>query len=279
VIAAWNGLMISAFARAARVLDEPTYARTAARAMEALLHQLGQDDARLSRHAVAGTATGDGFVADYAFVIAALLDLWETTFEARWLDRAIAYQATMDRGFADDAHGGYFMTASWHEDLLVREKPDYDGAEPSGNSVALQNLLRLHALTADDRYRARADALLRGFGSILARTPHAVPLMLCGLDFRLDRSKEIVIVTPRTIAEAAPFLALLRGTFLPSHVTAVVPAGAAQVALARRLPPVADKIATQGRPTAYVCERTVCELPTTDPSVFARQIGAVEPLP
>jgi uncharacterized protein YyaL (SSP411 family) len=277
IIAAWNGLMISAFARAARVLGEPAHARTAARAMDALLAQLARGD-RLHRHAVGGKPTGDGFLDDYAFVIAALLDLWEATYDARWLDHAIAFQRTLDAGFRDAERGGYFATASWHERLLVREKPDYDGAEPSGSSVALQNLLRLHALTTDDAYRASADALLRGFAPALARAPGALPRMLSGLDFRLDRVREIVVVTPATVAEAEPFLAVLRRTYLPSHVSAVVPAGSV-AALARRLPPVGGKIVTRGAATAYVCERGVCELPATDPAVFARQIGGVAPLP
>jgi uncharacterized protein YyaL (SSP411 family) len=278
VIAAWNGLMISAFAQAARVLGEPAYARTAARAMDAVLAQLARGD-RLARHAVAGRATGAGYLDDYAFVVAGLLDLWEATYEPRWLERAVALQRTLDEGFQDRARGGYFATATWHERLLVREKPDYDGAEPSGNSVELENLLRLGALTADDTYRASADALLRAFGPTLARTPDALPRMLCGLDFRLDRAREIVVVTPATAAQAEPFLAVLRRTFLPSHVSVVGTAGPALASLARRLPPVAGKTVTTGRATAYVCERGVCELPTTDPAVFARQIAAVEPLP
>jgi len=277
VIAGWNGLMISAFARAARVLDAPAYAAAATRAMSAVLDGLGDGD-RLKRHALDGRAVGDGFLDDYAFVIAALLDLWEATYDVRWLDRALALQRTLDAGFRDDAHGGYFMTATWHESLLVREKPDYDGAEPSGNSVALQNLLRLHALTADDTYREAADGLLRSLAPRLDRIPDALPRLLCGLDARLDRGKEIVVVTPTEVEDAAPFLRILARTFLPSAVSAVVPAGAV-ASLADRLPTVGGKIVTSGKPTAYVCERGVCDLPTTDPDVFAKQIATVEPLP
>jgi hypothetical protein len=222
-------------------------------------------------------ATGTGFLDDYAFLIAGLLDLHEATFESRWLERAIALQGTQDAHIADDAGGGYFATPGDHEALLAREKPDYDGAEPSGNAVALQNLLRLHSLTTDDAYRARADALLRAFGRGLQRRPSAMARLLVGLDYRLDRAKEIIIVTPATRDAAAPLLQQLRETFVPNHVLVVVPAGAEQDAVARRIPLVADKIVTNGKPTAYVCEERVCELPTTDPAVFSRQIARVEP--
>jgi uncharacterized protein YyaL (SSP411 family) len=101
--------------------------------------------------------------------------------------------------------------------------------------------------------------------------------LLVGLDYRLDRAKEIIIVTPATRDAAAPLLQRLRETFVPNHVLVVVPTGAEQDAVARRIPLVADKIVTNGKPTAYVCEERVCELPTTDPAVFSRQIARVEP--
>jgi uncharacterized protein YyaL (SSP411 family) len=276
VITAWNGLMISAFARASRALGEPRFAAVATRAADGVLRRLGDGD-RLRRHALGARATGTGFLDDYAFLIAGLLDLHEATFESRWLERAIALQGTLDAHFADDAGGGYFATPGDHEALLAREKPDYDGAEPSGNAVALQNLLRLHSLTTDDAYRARADALLRAFGRGLQRRPSAMARLLVGLDYRLDRAKEIIIVTPATRDAAAPLLQQLRETFVPNHVLVVVPAGAEQDAVARRIPLVADTIVTNGKPTAYVCEERLCELPTTDPAVFSRQIARVEP--
>ena len=277
LIGSWNGLMISAFARAARVFGEPHYAEVASRAADAILGLLTKRD-RLRRHALDGRATGTAFLDDYAFLIAGLLDLYEATHTVRWLDRAIALQRTLDAHFWDETGGGYFATADDQEALLGREKPDYDGAEPAGNSAALLNLERLYALTTDDRHRERAEALLRGLGTTLSRRPSAAPLLLAGLDFHLDRAKEIVILTPGRASEAEPLLAKLRATFVPNHALVVVQAGAAQQALASRIPLVTDKIVTNGKPTAYVCEERVCELPTDDPAVFARQIAKVQPL-
>ena len=165
------------------------------------------------------------------------------------------------------------MTSDDHETLLAREKPAYDGAEPSGNSVALMNLVRLHELTTDDRYRVAAEKLLRGFGASLRRSPGALSEMLLGLDFWLDTPKEIVIVTPGGRGQADPFVNVLRRSFLPNKVVVITSEkGAENEAHAQLVPLIKGKVARKGRTTAYVCERGVCQLPTTDVDVFSRQL-------
>jgi uncharacterized protein YyaL (SSP411 family) len=185
----------------------------------------------------------------------------------------------LDRHFWDGAGGGYFTTPDDGEILLAREKPDYDGAEPSGNSVAILNLLRLHELTTDDRYRQRAADGLRALGRSLSQSPVAVPKLLTALDFRLDRPKAIVVVSPHDATGTDALLATLARTFVPNHVLSVVTVGADQQRLAPLVPLVADKIPQDGRATAYVCENRVCALPTSDPEIFARQLAAQTPLP
>ena len=276
VVVAWNGLAISAFARAAQAFDEPRYAEAASRAATTILAQLVDGD-RLRRSALDGVATGHGFLEDYTFLIAGLLDLFETTGDPHWLERALAFQATLDAGFTDPA-GGYFQTAADGEALLVREKPDFDGSEPSGNSVAVENLLRLHELTGDDRWRAQAEALLRAFGPALAGNPQILPRMLCGLDLALDRPKEIVIITPPGGGGAPELLAALHARFVPNRVLVVVAEGAPQRSLAKTVPLVEEKVAQDGRATAYVCERRVCQRPTTEPEGFAHELERVTPL-
>ena len=276
IIVAWNGLAISAFARAAQALNEPRYTAAAIRAATFLLANLA-DGERLRRSALDGVATGHGYLEDYAFLIAGLLDLYEATGDPHWLERALALQATLDGHFADPA-GGYFHAAADDETLLVREKPDFDGAEPSGNSVALENLLRLHELTGDDRWRTPAEQLLRAFAPALAAEPQMLPRMLCGLELALDRPKEIVIVTPAGGEGAGPLLAALHARFVPNRVLVVVAEGTAQRALAATVPLVEDKTARDGRATAYVCERRVCQRPTSDPAAFARELDRVAPL-
>ena len=275
VVVAWNGLAISALARASQALAEPRYAVQASRAADAILG--ATRDGRLPRSLVDGAAGGNGYLEDYAFLIAGLLDLFEATGDPRRLDQALALQGTLDAHFADPA-GGYFHTADDDEQLLVREKPDMDGSEPSGNSVALQNLLRLHELTGDDRWHDAAEGTLRAFTPALSRGPGALARMLCGVDFYLDHPKEIVLVTPPGGDGAASMLAALNARFVPNRTLVVVAEGRSPDALARSIPLVAGKTARDARATAYVCERRVCQRPTNDPDTFARELDRVTPL-
>ena len=272
VLAAWNGLAISAFAKAAHVLNEPTYAERAARAARFVLERM-QHDGRLRRSALGETTTGDAYLDDYAFLIAGLLDLYEADFDPGWLDRAMALQAVLDAHFWDEARGGYFLGADDTEQLLAREKPAYDGALPSGNAVAAGNLLRLAEFTTRSAYRTRAEACFATFAAQLRGRPASLPRLLSALDFALDRPKEIAIVKAAPHDDVEPFLARLRDVFLPNRVLAVVTQGEDSTAHQRNIPWLEAKIAIGGRVTAYVCERHVCKLPTGDPDTFARQIA------
>ena len=275
ILVAWNGLMISAYARASLALGDERYANRAARAADFVLGRMRRRG-RLLRSWKDGRAEREAYLDDYAFVIAGLLDLYEATGDVRWLREAIGLDRVLEAQFEDRDGGGFFMTGDEHEKLLAREKPAYDGAEPSGNSVHALNLLRLHELTTQDSYRQRAERTIRAFGAILARRPAALSEMLLALDYRLDTPKEIVVVAPRSRAEAAPFLAELRTRFVPNFTLSVV---AGHDDLGGLVPLVEGKIALDGKVTAYVCENRVCDLPTTDPAVFARQIARVRPLP
>ncbi len=272
ILAGWNGLMISAFARAALAFDDESLAAVASRAADFLDERLGRDG-RLQRVWKDGQARLPGYLSDYAFVIAANLDLYEATGDPRRLQRAVALDDVLERGFWDAAGGGFFTTSDEHETLPARDKPFYDGAEPSGNGVAIMNLLRLHEFTSDDRYRRLAEESIRAFGDILARAPMAMSETLLALDFRRDKPREIVIVTPAGDGLGArPFLDALRPRFLPNRI--LVTANEAEIAtgLARLVPLAEFKTARNGRTTAYVCRRGVCGAPTTDPREFAAQL-------
>ncbi|HSZ82978.1 MAG TPA: thioredoxin domain-containing protein, partial [Polyangia bacterium] len=282
VLAAWNGLMISGFAVAGRILGEPRYVAAAARAATFVLdHMRASTTAaaagRLARSFKDGRPGPGGFLDDYAFVTAGLLDLYEAGFDRRFLASALALADDTQRLFADP-RGGWFMTAGDHEALLAREKPAYDGAEPSGTSVALLNALRLGTFTGDDRWRQIAEGAFGSVGAVLANRPMAMTEALLALDWANDHAREVAIVWPRgaTIESARPLLEALRATFLPNVVRAAV--GEADVeALAQVAPFVEGKVATAGRPTAYVCERGACQLPTHDPAAFAAQLAATKP--
>ena len=280
VLTAWNGLAIAAFARAGAVLDEPAYVEAARRAATFILATM-QPDGALRRSFAAGRAYQDAFLEDYAFLAAGLLDLYEATFELRWLEEALRLHEVLAARFWDVRDGGFFLTGEGAGDALVREKPDYDGALPSGNAVAAESLLRLAELSGDDRFRARAARTIRALGEGLARAPTGAPRLLAAYERLLDRPREIVIVRPPEGdgAGAARLLTTVRRAFLPNHVLAVVSEGADLARQQARIPLLAEKRALRGAATAYVCERGVCDLPTSDPATLARQLATIHPLP
>ncbi|MEZ4469809.1 MAG: thioredoxin domain-containing protein [bacterium] len=275
IITAWNGLMIHALATGGLVFGEARYLEAAQRAADFLWTALRVDGDHLRRTWKDGQAKHAAVLEDYGFVIEGLLTLFEATGDPRRLDQARALQAVLDAEHADPV-GGYFLTgATAHaaDALPVREKPDYDGALPAGNSVAASNLLRLAELTGDAAFRARADRLLASLGRVLA-SPGA-PRLLAALDMALDRMREIVIVAPDRAA-AEPLLAVLRRTWLPDRVLVLLLDGPRVGA--DRVPLVDGKDLQGGQPTAYVCEAGRCERPTSDPAVFAQQLAPVRPL-
>ncbi len=210
------------------------------------------------------------------FLVQGFLDLREATQDPRWLSEAIALHALLEKRFWDERAGGFFQTPHDHEALLAREKPAYDGAEPSGNAVAILNLLRLEELTGVDRYRKMAEQALAAFASDL-KDGSGAEMMLSALDFRLDTPLEIVIVSPPD-GSAAPLEAVLRRTFVPNRIYATASEGPELEERARLIPLLAGKRALRGVATAYVCRQRTCDLPTSDPTVFSAQLARTEPL-
>jgi hypothetical protein len=277
ILTAWNGLAISAFARAGLVLAEPRYAVQAGRAASFVLAKL-RKEGRLLRSFKDGRGRHNAYLEDYAFLIAGLLDLYEATGEPRWLAEAVALDAVLEEHYEDRDKGGFFQTSDDHERLLAREKPGTDDAVPSGNSVHALNLLRLGELTARAGYRARAERTIRVVGDTLARAPIALSEMLLAVDFLTDRPKEVILVAPQMPSGAEPLLAEVRAAYLPNAVLVLARDEAGRTAHEKLVPILQGKRALEGRPTAYVCERGLCKLPTSDPQVLARQLREVEPL-
>jgi uncharacterized protein YyaL (SSP411 family) len=267
ILAAWNGLMISGLAVGGRVLGEPRYVAAAAKAANFLLERMREGD-RLARSYKDGRRQAHGFLEDQAFVAAGLLDLFEATFEPRWFREALALSETLEKHFADP-RGGWFMTADDAEALLAREKPAYDGAEPSGTSVAILNALRLAAFTSDDRWRAVGEKAFVSVHEVITERPLAMTEALVALDYFHDVPREVAVVWADGSAE--PLLGVLRRTFLPSHALAGGPGGSIP-ALAKVIPFLEEKVAQGGKATAYVCQRGKCELPVTDPELFRAQL-------
>jgi uncharacterized protein YyaL (SSP411 family) len=269
ILTAWNGLMISAYAQAAFAFDEPAYAQSAGKAARFILDTM-RIDGRLQRSSFHGGASGEGYLDDYAFLIAGLIDLYEATGEIDWLQQAIALDRVLGERFANPA-GGYYLTADDHEGLIVRQQPAYDGAEPSGNSVQVMNLLRLHEFTTEDAYRVRAEDAFTAFASALAASPTSLGEMLRAFRWRLSKPKQILFVA-KTRADAQELASAIKASYVPERIIAVA-AEDEIPALAGTIPLFEDKLAIGGRPTAYVCEERVCKLPAFDAETLVRLIN------
>jgi uncharacterized protein YyaL (SSP411 family) len=263
IITAWNGLMISAFARAAQILDDSHYLESAQQAAQFLRRNLYDESSKtLRRNFREEPGTVAGFAEDYAFFVQALLDLYEADFDFRWLQFAEELQETQDRIFFDQKHGGYFSTSGEDESVLLRMKEDNDGAEPSPNSIGALNLLRLAQVRGAAKYREHAEKTMRAFAPILGRAPTALPQMLVAVDYSLGKPRQIVIAGKKK--DAATILKEVRRHFLPTTTVLLADQGEGQKYLAEKLETLRAMKMIDGKATAYVCENFTCKAPVTD---------------
>ena len=275
VITAWNGMIISALAGSSRVLHEPRYLEAAQQdALMIETHLYSSGTGRLKRCYSLGTAEGDGFLSDYANMIQGLLDLYEASFDLRWLNWALRLQRTQDSLFWDSKQGGYFTAAASDEHLLWKEREAYDGAEPSANSVAAMNLLRIWQMTEDDTARERAVKTISVFGGQLDGTPESMPAMMSAYDALNSVQRQIVIAGTPQAADTRQMLDLVWQRYMPNSIVMLADQGAGQKELARRLSFIATMRPRNGKATAYICQNYVCNLPTSDPEVVARLLDS-----
>jgi len=266
IITAWNGLMISAFARAAQVLDEPAYLQAAQRSAQFLKRELWKGG-NLIRSYREGASAVKGFCDDYAFLIAGLLDLYEADFDVAWLAWALELQARQDALFGDP-QGGYFSVAEGDASILLRMKEDYDGAEPSPNSIAALNLQRLAQFTGRDEFRDRALKTLAVFADQMTKSPTAVPQFLGALDASLSKPRQIVIAGAAADPATRALLREVQAHFIPHKLLLLADGAAGQKWLGERLEFLRTVAPLDGKPAAYVCENFVCQLPVTDPAAL-----------
>lgn len=269
ILTAWNGLMISAFAKGAQVLDEK-YTGPARRAMDFLLGKL-YDPATgtLLRRFRDGDAGVPGFLDDYAFLTQALLDLYEAVFDLRYLETAARLAEEMIRRFEDSGNGGFFSTAEGDASLLVRMKDDYDGAEPSANSIAILVLQRLGEMTNRPEFRDASDRALRALGRKMTAQPSAAPQLLVALGNALFPHRQIVLSGDREAVDMRALVREIHARFLPGSISLMLDSETAQSLLARSNPPIAGMKPVDGQPAAYVCQNYACQLPVTEASKLA----------
>jgi hypothetical protein len=276
IIAAWNGLMISAYARAAQVLDDARYLEIATRAAKFLRANLYEEKSKLLyRNYRGGRSDIEGFADDYAFVIQGLLDLYEASFDVAWLKFAVELQETQDRLFFDEKNAGYFSTSGKDESVFLRMKDDNDGAEPAASSVAALNLLRLSQLRDDPAAAgaARARKTIDAFATTLSHFPSAMPQMLVALDYSLSKPRQIVIAGNKDAPETKALLKEVHRHFLPKTILLLADGTEGQKYLGEKNEAIRAMSLVDGKPAAYVCENFTCKAPVTVPSALAELLS------
>jgi uncharacterized protein YyaL (SSP411 family) len=265
ILTDWNGLMIASLARGAQVFNEPRYAKAAVRAMEFITKTMRDKAGRLLHRYRKGQAAIAGTVDDYSFLIWALLELYETNFEAGYLVQALEYQSHLFDRFRDEREGGFFFTPDDEDTPLIRPKALYDGAIPSGNSVAYLNALRLSRITGNDGIGKRAEEIYRAFGAPAKEMPSAFTQFLCGLDFALGPSKEVILTGDINGDDTRQMMGALRKSFVPNKVVVFLPDGPSRKDMDAVAPYLTSYSSDHEHATAYICSDYSCSPATNDP--------------
>jgi uncharacterized protein len=257
VLASWNGLMLGALARAAVVLGDETYRKAAAKNIEFVRTHLWEAKTKTLYHRWRDGEHDEVQLADaYAFYLSGLIEAYESTLDPRHLEFALAVAESMLARFYDSRNGGFWQSAASTPDLILRVKEDYDGAEPSGNSVAVLALLKLGKITETARFREAAEKTLRAFHQRLEQLPQAMPYMLQGLDFYVDEPKRAVVVGEWSTPETRALLGTLHSVFQPHRVV---------LGNVGPVDPFARNLPVVERPMVYLCTGTACQAPTNEP--------------
>ena len=265
ILTDWNGLMIGALALGAKTLGSADYLKAASKSADFILSTMRDTDKRLLHRYREGESAIKGLLCDYAFLVWGLLELYEADFNPQILKEAVSLNEMMLELFWDEIEGGFFLTPYDGESLLIRPKEIYDGALPSGNSIALGNLLRLERLTANRELGLKAKLLIQAFSKPLKEVPSGYTQFLANLYFSLKPTTEIIIVGDPRAKDTREMLAIIGNTFSPNTVTIVKDSSADDKILEKLAPYTADHISIEGKSTAYVCQNYSCKSPTCDP--------------
>ncbi|MCB9500451.1 MAG: thioredoxin domain-containing protein [Deferribacteres bacterium] len=278
VITSWNGLMISAFARGFLVLQDVRYLNAANKAALYLKnHHMMQDGVTLLRRSRAGEAGLTAHLEDYAFFVQGLIDLYEASFNIEWLQLAVALTERMIELFSDE-RGGFFDTSGQDKNILVKLKDIYDGAEPSGNSIAILNLLRLAAMTGREEWRTLGEKALKLISPRAAQSPGAFPQFMVAMDFNLSKAKQIVLAAHSPADQKLEEMrAIIGRKFIGSRVLLFADSKEGQAYLGKNQEFIRMMEPQNGQTTAFVCENYVCNAPTNEIEELKQQLTATSP--
>lgn len=261
ILTDWNGLMIAAFAKAAKAFGNQNYMEAAKYSADFILNTLRKPDGRLLHRYREGDAAIDAHLDDYAFFIWGLLELYESCFEVKYLKYAIELNEDMIKHFGD-VNGGFYFSADDGEELLTRQKEFYDGAVPSGNSVSMLNQLRLGRITADKVLEKMAEDISLAFSNNIASMPVGYSMLLCGLDFAFGPSNEVVIAGDIKSDDTKEMLSAFNREFIPNKIVLYRPSNSEEITAIASF--TKEQTAINSRATAYVCRNYACNLPVND---------------
>jgi uncharacterized protein YyaL (SSP411 family) len=265
ILTDWNGLMIAALAKASLVFDNPQYYHAAARAADFILSRMRDDTGRLFHRYRLGESGLSAHIDDYSFFIWGLLELYEASFDPKYLKIALELNSDFIKRFWDDKTGGFFFTASDGEKLPVRQKEVYDGATPSGNSVAAMNILKLSRFTGSSELESMASIMAGTFSSTVRKFPSAYTQFLLFVDFLLGPAFEIALVGHRDSNDVKNIMTSLNRIYAPNKVLIFKPCDLESREILGLAPYLANFEMINDKATIYVCRNFACETPTNDP--------------
>ena len=264
ILTDWNGLMIAALSKGASVLKEPTYLKSAEKAADFVVKNLRDSKGKLLKRYRNGDAGLDGHLDDYAFMVWGLLNLYEAGFDTKQLNRAIKLSEIMEKDFNDNEGGGFFLGSDQSEKLIIRAKTGYDGAIPSGNSIAVLIFNRLYRMTGNLRWANLSEKTLRSFSKDLKQMPSGYTAMILGFMYDAYGSKEIVVVANGRHEETQLLLEELQSLYIPQKIMLFKDTNKRRDPLTKIASWTENHSAQNNKPTIYICEDFACSLPTTD---------------
>lgn len=261
VLADWNGLIIAALAKSSSAFGNSEYGEMAKKVCDFIIKGI-KDNGRLMHRYKDGEWSIPGNVDDYSFVIWGMLELYEAAFEVKYLRTAIELMDELIKHFWDEESGGFYFTSSDAEALIMRNKEVYDGAIPSGNSAALLNLIRLSRITGESRYEELAHSLIKAFSGTVNQMPYGYSHFLCGIDFVLGPTYEVVISGKKDASDTEEMIRVLNSRFIPEKVVVFNPIDENTKEINEIAQYTAGQEAINGKATAYVCMNYACKRPT-----------------
>ncbi len=273
ILTDWNGLMIAAFAKAARVFKNEKYLKTSQKAANWIISTMMNSTGELLHIFRDGESGISGYADDYAFFIWGLIELYEASFDIKYLKHALELNNYMIEHFWDKTNGGFFFTSDENELLLVRKKEIYDGAVPSANSVAMLNLLRLARLTGTVSFEEKAVQIRKAFSKVVHRNPSAYTQMMAALDFAIGPSNEVVIVGNKQDKDTKAMIYALNEYFMPNKVILLKSVNEKNSLIEKVSTYVKNYVSINNTATAYICSNYTCKAPTTNIKKMLETLG------